>query len=121
VVGLVILAIWGGGAAGQSMPGLSRGGLFASPGDLGRRHTAPTGKPCIALEGYSKAQVINKDINEHWIGATNSCGQHIKVQVCYHNSRDCIIVDVPAYGRKDVVLGIYPALKEFRYDAVEQF
>jgi hypothetical protein len=86
-----------------------------------RRHTGPTGKPCLALEASAKAQAINKDIYEHWIGATNSCGQHIKVKVCYYGSEDCIVMDVPPWGRQDSVLGIYPALKDFRYEAKEQF
>jgi hypothetical protein len=30
-------------------------------------------------------------------------------------------MDVPPWGRRDSVLGIYPALKDFRYDAKEQF
>ena len=45
---------------------------------------APTGKPCLVLHGYAKAQTINPNIFEHRIAATNSCGQNIKVKVCYH-------------------------------------
>jgi hypothetical protein len=82
---------------------------------------APTGKPCLKLDGSAKAQIINKDIYEHWISAQNSCGQHIKVRVCYHGSEDCIVIDVPPWGRRDSVLGIYPALQDFRYDSKELF
>ncbi len=120
IFGLVFFGLVGGQALGQTL-GPTSGRIFPTPDDLHRRHKAPTGKPCLALEGSSKAQTINKNIYEHWIGAANSCGQHIKVRICYHNTQDCIVMDVPAYGRRESVLGIYPALKDFRYDYVEQF
>jgi len=47
--------------------------------------------------------------------------QNIKVQVCYYKTQDCIAVNVPPWGRQDSVLGIYPALTDFRFDAKEQF
>jgi hypothetical protein len=30
-------------------------------------------------------------------------------------------MDVPPWDRKDSVLGIYPALRDFKFDAKEQF
>ena len=82
---------------------------------------APTGKPCLVLHGYAKPQTINPNIFEHRIAASNGCGQNIKVKVCYHGSDDCITIDVPPWDRKDSVLGIYPALRDFKFDAKEQF
>jgi len=35
--------------------------------------------------------------------------------------QSCVPLEVPAYGRKDALLGIYPALQDFRYEYVEQF
>jgi hypothetical protein len=120
VLGLFIIAPLGDLALGQSLfP--SSGSIFPTPSELNRRHMAPTGKPCLAFESYPKAQAINKNIYEHWVGATNSCGQHIKVRVCYYQTEDCIVMDVPPWARQDSVLGIYPALKDFRYEAKEQF
>jgi hypothetical protein len=107
-------------AFGQNAAPLSSG-IFPSPNDLNRHHMGPTGKPCLALQGDAQAQAINKNIFEHRVTAKNNCGRNIKVKVCYHNSQDCIIMDVPPWGRRDSVLGIYPALKDFRYDAKEQF
>jgi hypothetical protein len=120
MLGFFILATLGDAALGQSLF-RSSGGIFPTPNELNRRHMAPTGKPCLAFEAYAKAQAVNKNIYEHWVGAKNSCGQHIKVQVCYYQSHDCIIMDVPPWDRQDSVLGIYPALKEFRYETKEQF
>jgi len=120
MLGLLILAPLGDPALGESLfP--SSGGLFSAPSELNRRHMAPTGKACLAFEASTKAQAINKNIYEHWIGATNSCGQHIKVKVCYYQTEDCIVMDVPPWSRQDSVLGIYPALKDFRYATKEQF
>lgn len=84
-------------------------------------HLAPTGKPCVRVEAYSKAQTINPNIFEHVISATNNCSQRIKMEVCYYKTQHCILVDLPPYDRKQTVLGIYPALKEFRYEYTEKF
>ena len=57
----------------------------------------------------------------HRISATNSCGYHIKVKVCYrgyhikvkvcyYGTQDCIVMDVPLWAQQESVLGIYPAL-----------
>ena len=79
-----------------------------------------TSKPCIALESFVTIQPINKNIYEHWITASNSCGQNIRIQVCYHKTDDCIVMNVPPYDNKNAVLGIQPSVKEFEYDAKEK-
>jgi hypothetical protein len=84
------------------------------------RHLSSTGKPCIALKSYATAELINKNIYEHWIKASNSCGQNIKVQVCYRKTDDCIVMNLPPWETKNAVLGIYPNMKEFEYDAKEK-
>jgi hypothetical protein len=97
--------------------------------DLDRRHDSneingnsfnSRGKPCITLSSYATAQLINKNIYEHWIKASSSCGQNIKIQVCYHKTKDCIVMAVPPYESKNSVLGIQPKMKEFQYDAEEK-
>ncbi len=95
--------------------------LRATPNSTAKVHLAPTGKPCVHVEGYAKAQTINPNIFEHMISATNNCGLRIKLKLCYYKTLHCIPVDVPPYDRKMAVLGIYPALKEFRYEYKEQF
>jgi hypothetical protein len=84
------------------------------------RHFGSTGKPCIALESGATPQRTNKNIYEHWITATNSCGQNIKVQVCYHKTDNCIVVNVPPWESTNSVLGIYPNVRDFVYDAKEK-
>jgi len=101
--------------------GLSTTGIFGDPNDLGKRHIGPTGKPCITVEGSSKPETINSNIIEHWVGAANSCGQHIKLKICYYKTEHCVTVDVPPWDRRDTVLGIFPALREFRFEYTEQF
>jgi hypothetical protein len=85
-----------------------------------KQHTRPNGKPCIDLESYAKSEMVNKNLFEHWITATNSCGEHIELRVCYRGSSDCIVMNLPSWESKSSVLGIYP-LKDFQYDAVEKF
>jgi hypothetical protein len=84
------------------------------------RHFTSTGKLCIALESRATAQRMNKDIYEHWIIATNSCGQNIKIQVCYHKTDDCIVMNVPPWESTNSILGIYPNVRDFQYDAREK-
>lgn len=96
-----------------------------------RHHTGFNGQPCLTLKGFVKAQDANEfastppatasDIYEHWVRATNSCGENVKVKVCYHDSDHCITMNVPAWGQSQSILGIFPALTEFRFDATEQF
>jgi hypothetical protein len=95
--------------------------LFESQSELCRRHKGPTGKPCIKIEASARPQTINPHIFEHWVAVTNSCGEIIRMKICYHNTQECIMVDAPPWGRQDKVLGIFPALKEFGYDYTEQF
>jgi hypothetical protein len=85
-----------------------------------KRHLTATGKPCIALESYATTQLINKKIYEHWIKASNICGQNVKIQVCYYKTNDCIIMNVPPWESENAILGIQPNMKEFQYEAKEK-
>jgi hypothetical protein len=92
----------------------------AAPSQVIRQHTRPNGKPCIDLESYAKPEIVNKNLFEHWISATNSCGERIELRVCYHGSSDCIVMKLPPWESKSSVLGIYP-VEDFQYDAAEKF
>jgi len=86
-----------------------------------RMHSDPTGKPCVKILGYAQQQVVNKNIFDHMISASNNCSQTITVHVCYYQSQHCTSIDVPAYGRKEALLGIMPAMKDFRFEYTEKF
>jgi len=86
-----------------------------------RQHLGPIGKPCVAVNGEARAQTINPRIIEHVIVAKNSCSQIIKMQVCYFQSDRCIPMTLSSYASAEVVLGIMPAMKEFRYEYREEF
>jgi hypothetical protein len=109
-----------GGAGGLRPPERSRV-LGGTPNATAKVHLAPTGKPCVHVDGYSKAQTLNPNIFDHFISATNTCSLRIKLQVCYYKTQHCIPVEIGAYDRKEAVLGIFPALKEFRYEYTEKF
>jgi hypothetical protein len=84
-------------------------------------HRAPTGKACLTVRGNAERQVINPKIYTHMIEASNDCSQSIKLQVCYYQSQQCVPLDVPGYGRKEVVLGIMPAMDQFQFEYRELF
>jgi hypothetical protein len=91
------------------------------PNARAKYHMGPLGKPCLTMHGYAKPELINKNLYQHWISAANNCGQTIKVQVCYYQTEDCTLMSVPPWERKDTILGIFPALKRFQFEAKEQF
>ena len=136
---LVVLLAWGTGAAAQVTSPMatqgaatvgSSGGmrppaqlplLSGTPSAGVKTHLGPTGKPCLTVLGSAKPQIINPNIFEHIIMASNECSQPIKMKVCYYQSAQCVPLDVPAYGRKEAILGIMPAMNQFRFEYREQF
>jgi len=132
---VVWLVAAGGAALGQSLGGTSRpsvGGvgltapaqpplLLGEEDSAAKRHYGPTGQACLSVTGSAIPQTINPHIFEHVILAKNVCGQLIKLEVCYYKSDRCIPMAVPPYSRKELVLGIMPAMKEFRFEYRELF
>jgi hypothetical protein len=86
-----------------------------------RVHRDPYGKPCVGVFGLSRPQVVNTKMFDQTIIADNHCSALIKLKVCYYGSQTCLPVEVPPYGRKETLLGFFPAMKEFRYQYTEQF
>jgi hypothetical protein len=119
LLGAAFLSCLGNQADAQTIAPSS--GMKATPNDTNKRHNGPTGKPCLSVSGSAKPQVINKELFDHWISAVNACGQRIKVDVCYYKTQNCILMDVPPYGRKDDVLGVFPKQLDFRYEYKEKF
>jgi putative aminopeptidase FrvX len=116
---LILFSVSGGSTIAESLFQTS-GGDAATPSQDTKQHTRLNGKPCIDLGSYAKSEIVDKNLFEHWITATNNCGQHIELQVCYYQSSDCIVMKVPPWESKSAVLGIYPQ-KEFRFNAKEKF
>src|ERR1700733_11442995 len=46
------------------------------------RHRDLAGKPCLEVGGFARPHVVNADLFDHVIEATNNCGQLIKMQIC---------------------------------------
>jgi hypothetical protein len=106
---------------GVGLPSPVRPPILGEKGNQARLHLDPTGKPCVKVGGYSRAHTNNLNIFDHVITAANGCSQVIKMQVCYYKSQSCVSVTLSSYGRKEAVLGVFPSLKEFRYEYREQF
>jgi hypothetical protein len=90
-------------------------------GEAPRQHLGPTGRPCIAVTGVAQPEVANTNVFQHIISANNACSQVINLQVCYYRTEHCVPLRVPSYARDNVVLGVMPAMKEFRFEYREQF
>jgi hypothetical protein len=95
--------------------------LGSTDDPLAKRHRGPTGKPCISTVGDARSEIINPQIYQHIVIATNTCGKIIRLHVCYYKSEHCISVHVPAYSTREAVLGIMPAMRIFRFQYEEQF
>jgi hypothetical protein len=86
-----------------------------------RKHRDFAGKPCLETSGSVKALASNPRIFNHIVSLENRCADRIKVRICYHETTDCTDVDVPARSLREQVIGIFPAIRLFRYDVKEQF
>jgi hypothetical protein len=86
-----------------------------------RQHLDFAGKPCLSTEGSARPLTSNPRIMNHTVSFDNHCSDRIKLKVCYADTEDCTDVEVPGYGRKDQVIGVFPALQLFRYEVKEQF
>jgi hypothetical protein len=93
----------------------------ASGGSDVLRHRGPAGQPCLAVGGFARPQIVNPNLYDHVIVAENSCAQRINLQVCYYQSQDCVPMDVPGGERKEIILGVMPAEKDFRFEFREKF
>jgi hypothetical protein len=116
-----------GGYSSQPMTGAT-GGLTPPPPrisasqDVGLlRHRNALGKACLQIWGYARPHTMNPNLYDHMISADNSCAQLITVQVCYYRSTQCVRIDVPGRGHKETLLGMLPAIKDFRYEFKERF
>jgi hypothetical protein len=137
---LILFLEWGTGAAAQGLTSPLGTGSASALGSTGgmrppaqlpllngtqgagvKMHLGPTGKPCLTVLGYANPEIVNPNIFNHMITVNNDCSQVIKMQVCYYQSQQCVPLDVPGYGRKEVALGIMPAMKQFRFEYREKF
>ena len=93
----------------------------ASGSDEILRHRDFAGKPCLVLQGYARAHTIDPNLYDDVVSISNSCPRQISVRVCYYGTEDCISVDVPGTESKEIVLGMLPSMKDFRFEFREKF
>jgi hypothetical protein len=108
--------IYGGtGISPQASPFRPMEGTFAP------NHKSPDGKACISVHPSARPQIVNPKIIDQIVMVNNSCGQSIKVQVCYADSSDCIIVSLNGYQKLQRILGIASGSTTFRFEYRELF
>jgi hypothetical protein len=93
----------------------------ASRGTEILRHRGPTGKPCLSVVGFARPHIVNPNLYDHVITATNNCAQRITMRVCYYESQECIPMEIPGGERKEAILGTLPSTKDFRFEFREKF
>ena len=109
-----------GGTRGLPPPPQPR--FFGADQNLGVKvHLNAMGKPCVIVYGYPRAHAMNANIFDHVIFASNSCGQLIKMQVCYLKTQHCVLMEISGYQHKEALLGMFPGMKDFRFEYREQF
>jgi hypothetical protein len=86
-----------------------------------RQHLDFAGKPCLSTTGVSQPLASNPRILNHAVSLDNRCFETIKVKVCYYKTDECTDVQVPPRGRKEQIIGVFPAMQQFRYEVKEQF
>lgn len=86
-----------------------------------RKHRDPTGKVCLETTGSAQPLASNPKIFNHIVTVENRCIERIKARICYHGTDSCTKVEVPGRSRTEQVIGVFPAMQQFRYDAKELF
>ncbi len=86
-----------------------------------RQHRDFVGKPCLQTSGIARPLASDPHILNHSVSLDNHCPERIKVTICYHGTDDCTDVVVPPSSRKEQIIGVFPAMQQFRYDVKEQF
>jgi hypothetical protein len=75
-------------------------------GTFADSHKTPDGKVCISVHASARPQAINPKIIDQIVLVNNICGQSIRVQICYADSSDCIVVPLEGYQKLQRMLGI---------------
>jgi len=84
------------------------------------RQRDSSGRPCVTVGAYGRPYVSNPNLYDHVVFAVNACSRRISLEVCYFKSRSCITIDVPGNQRKESILGIQPATKDFKFEYIEK-
>jgi hypothetical protein len=92
---------------------------FVSDAAAIRARAPLSGKPCISVVGSSKAHVSNATVFDHIVATTNTCSQTIKLKICYYKSTHCVDVSAAGKTTKDVILGSFPSVRDFRFSVTE--
>jgi hypothetical protein len=85
------------------------------------RHRDPAGKPCLTVSGFARPHTTTPNLFDHMITVSNSCAQLIRIQVCYYHTQYCVSAEISGHIRKEMVLGMLPSIKDFRYEFRERF
>ena len=75
-------------------------------GTFADSHKTLDGKLCISVHASARPQAINPKIIDQMVLVNNICGQSIRVQICYADSSDCIVVPLEGYQKLERILGI---------------
>jgi hypothetical protein len=84
------------------------------------RQTDSFGKLCLSVGGYGRPFASNPNLYDHVLAVTNNCPRRIGLEICYFQTRNCVNVEIPPDQRKEVILGIQPGVKDFRYEFREK-
>jgi hypothetical protein len=90
-------------------------------GTTPKRHRNLSNQPCVESTGFARALASNPKVFEHVVTAKNICIQKIRARACYADNDRCVPLEVPSLSRTEVVIGVFPSMKYFRYKIVELF
>lgn len=72
-------------------------------------------KSCLTARAFARPDIANKNLNQNWISAKNSCGRFIKIRVCYNGSVNCISIGVAPSQTKSAIIGYAPTANPIHY------
>ena len=83
-------------------------------------HVTLAGQPCVTIFPLIAPDIAIHGTFFHNLLASNACSARITLQACYYATSDCVIIQLPPYGRTETTLGMIPGVKEFRFEYREQ-
>lgn len=121
-VGLLLLSccLFPVAAFAAGMSGTANDGMQGDPSSgIGKRQRDALGNLCLQISPLARPQAVNPNIYDQVLVIRNQCNRTIKIRACYSDSGHCVENEIPALTRRDMILGVSPMIRFFRYDVRE--
>jgi hypothetical protein len=83
-------------------------------------HRDALGTPCLAISSEARAHKTNPNVYDQMLIVRNGCSQAIKIHACFVESDRCINKEISGFQRQEIILGVSPMVRFFKYELTEE-